>query len=87
MASLDKIPICANCGKPVSEHEGDPYQRFDMKDYCLDCALKLGMLGPMEWLHYHGFGIYHHAEYHNGRITAYQKWGKGYRKDELEILG
>jgi hypothetical protein len=49
--------------------------------------LKLGKCTPMEYLDAHGLGIYHHAEYNNGKIIAYQKWGKGYRKDELEILG
>ena len=86
MANLDKIPKCENCGNSAKEQDGHPHVVFDRKPYCLDCALKLGMLGPMEWLHYHGFEIYHHAEYHNGKIIAYQKWGKGYRKDELEIL-
>ena len=40
----------------------------------------------MEWLAYHGFTIYHHAEYDGETITACQKWGKGYRKDRITPL-
>ena len=80
--------ICENCGNPAIENDGDPFVNYKRKAYCLDCGLKLGMCAPMHYLDMCGTGdMYHHAEYHDGKIIAYQKWGKGYRKDELEILG
>ena len=84
---MDKTIICKNCGKPAIKHDGDPYTVFRGDRYCLDCALKLGMCAPMDYLDVHGIDIYHHAEYHDNKIIAYQKWGRGYRKDELELFG
>ena len=79
---------CNNCGNPATEHDGDPFVIYKRKTYCLDCGLKLGMCAPMHYLDMCGMeGMYHHAEYHDGKIIAYRKWGKGYRKDELELFG
>jgi hypothetical protein len=52
----------------------------------MDCALKKGLADPMLWLNANGIGIYHHAEYHDGTIIAFQKWGRGYRKDVITVL-
>ena len=86
MANLDKIPKCEECGQSAKALDSDQHVVFYGKPYCLDCALKLGMLGPLDWLYSHGICIYHHAEFHDGKIIAYQKWGRGYRKDELEVF-
>ncbi len=84
---MAKTIICKNCGKPAIKHDGDPYTVFRGEPYCLDCALKLGMCAPMDYLDAHGIDIYHHAEYHDGKIIAYRKWSRGYWKDELELFG
>lgn len=79
---------CKNCGNPATENDGDPFVVYNRNTYCLDCGLKLGMCAPMHYLDMCGMeGVYHHAEYHDGKIIAYRKWGKGYRKDELELFG
>lgn len=73
---------CFKCGGIIVD--GHPYYNVHGRHVlCLDCALKLGYIGPMAWLELHGIMIYHHAEYHDGILTAYQKWGRGYRKDEM----
>ena len=79
---------CKNCGNPATENDGDPFVVYNRNTYCLDCGLKLGMCAPMHYLDMCGMeGMYHHAEYHDGKIIAYRKRGKGYRKDELELFG
>lgn len=77
--------VCAHCGS-LFEDKNPHYNDRGVRFLCLDCALKLGKCTPMEYLDAHGLGIYHHAEYNNGKIIAYQKWGRGYRKDELEVF-
>ena len=79
---------CKNCGNPATENDGDPFVVYGRNTYCLDCGLKLGMCAPMHYLDMCGMeDMYHHAEYNDGKIIAYRKWGKGYRKDELELFG
>ena len=34
----------------------------------------------MAWANLHGFGIFHHAEYKDGKVIGFQKWGRGYSK-------
>jgi len=75
---------CVNCRKEIEDGEAH-YRLTGGKRMCLDCGLRFGYVGPMEWLELHGIGIYHHAEYHDGKIIAFQKWGRGYRKDEVEV--
>lgn len=77
--------ICPSCHTPTNEERGFPYGIDDKtgEHYCLDCGLKLGIVEPMDYLELHGFGIFHHATYKNGIISAFRKWGKGYRKYEL----
>ena len=53
---------------------------------CIDCALKQGKLPPKEWLDLRGLGIYEKATYEDGVIYAFQKWGRGYRKDEIRLV-
>ena len=84
MANLDKTIFCAECGKEINP--AHYHTHFNMKHYCVDCGLKLGIVGPMVWLEAYGIGIHHHAEYHDGTITAFQKWGRGYRKDVIKVL-
>ncbi len=80
--------ICPSCNRATHEEDGFPYG-IDEKTgdhYCFDCGLKLGMVEPMDYLELRGFGIFHRATYQNGIITAFQKWGRGYRKHELKFL-
>lgn len=81
---MDKERSCIDCSEHIED--GEPFVNFEREIFCTDCALKRGIMGPLEWLDIRGISIYHHAEYHDGKITAYQKWGKGYRKDELELF-
>ena len=76
---------CHDCGNLIID--GHPYHNVSGHYMlCLDCALKCGYAWPMVWLELHGFGIYDRAEYHDGKIIAFQKWGKGYRKDVIEVV-
>ena len=34
----------------------------------------------------HGIGVFHHAAYKDGIITAFRKWGRGFKKYELMIF-
>lgn len=78
--------VCYKCGGLIDDSH--PLYIVDNRHFmCLDCALALGYIGPMAWLEAHGLGIYHHAEYHDGAITAFQKYGRGYRKDVITVYG
>lgn len=80
--------FCDNCGKDLESYLGHGYISNDeiQKDYCYDCALKLGKMSALDWLEAHGIYIYEKATYSNGVITAYQKWGRGYRVDKERIF-
>lgn len=78
--------LCEDCETELHTQSGWPYaQDDDGNYYCLDCGLKRGLISPMYWLVSHGIGIYHHATYKDGVITGFQKWGRGYRKDEIKV--
>ena len=74
---------CGICGKIIED--GEPHIKYEAQHVCCDCALKIGLLPAIDWLDIHGIGIYEKADYENGVITAYQKWGRGCRKDEIKI--
>lgn len=78
--------LCDECETPLGNHMGWPYIEHGEENYCHDCALKKGIIDADEWLSAHGITIYDHAIYKNGVITAYQKWGRSYRKDEVRIF-
>lgn len=77
--------LCDDCETELHTTSGWPYVSDGENNYCPSCAVKRELLKPIEWLKWHGVGIYHHATYKDGVITAYQKWGRGYRKDEIEV--
>lgn len=77
--------LCDDCETELHTTDGYPYVTDGDNHYCGSCAVKRGLLKPIDWLAWHGMGIYHHATYKDGVITAYQKWGRGYRKDEFEV--
>lgn len=77
--------LCDECDEPLGNQDGNPYYSDADNNYCPDCALKNRVIDADEWLHVHGISIYDHAIYKDGVISAYQKWGKGYRKDEMRI--
>lgn len=81
--------LCDKCDKPLGNHIGNPYYVDEQKNICLcgDCALDSGLIDAMEWLHNYniGLGIFEKAEYENGVVTAYQKWGRGYTKHLIPV--
>lgn len=79
--------LCEVCNKPIGDHKGYPYYFDKNKNtfYCPECALDAGFIDATEWLRYHGLGHFEKAEYKNGVITIYQKWGTGYTKSELVV--
>ena len=80
----EKTYVCTDCNELI--HDSDPHAVWNNSEhFCLNCALKRGIIGPLYWLDTCGIGIYHHATYNNGTITGFQKWGRGYRKDEIKI--
>lgn len=82
--------FCDCCG--VAIYDGDPKVKESNTPseftLCLDCGLKNNYISAIEWLQLRGFNIYDHATYNasNGTITAFQKWGRGYRKDEIRFV-
>ena len=74
---------CGICGKIIED--GEPHVKHEAQHVCCDCALKIGLLPAIDWLDIHGISAYEKADYENGVITAYQKWSRGYRKDEIKI--
>lgn len=78
--------LCEDCETPLGNHVGWPFVDKGDQKYCHDCALKKNLITADDWLKAHGIGIYDHAIYKNGVITAYQKWGKSFRKDEVRIF-
>lgn len=38
----------------------------------------------LKTLQSYGLGIYDYANYENGCIVGYQRWGRGFRKDIIE---
>lgn len=78
--------LCDECGTPLGNHEGNPYIHFEDENFCHDCALKKRLIDADEWLAAHGICIYDHAVYKDGKIIAYQKWGKKFRRDIMRIF-
>ncbi|MCD8154523.1 MAG: hypothetical protein LUF78_07560 [Clostridiales bacterium] len=77
--------LCDDCETPLGNLSGWPYYSKNNDNYCPDCALRRGLIGANEWLFAKGIDCYHHAEYENGTITAYQKCGRGYHKDVVKL--
>jgi hypothetical protein len=77
--------LCDDCETELHTTDGGPYVAVGDNYYCGSCAVKRRLLEPMSWLAWHGMGGYSRATYKDGVITAYQKCGKGYRKDEFEV--
>ena len=75
--------LCDGCGTELNTLKGWPWYGTPQNRYCPNCAVKYGYCTPLEWTE--RFGNYHHATYKDGVITAYKKWGRGYRKDEFEV--
>lgn len=78
--------LCEVCETPLGDHEGAPCVEYNGDYYCYDCALKRHIIDADDWLNAHGISIYDHAIYKDGYIIAYQKWGKGYRKNAVRIF-
>ena len=79
--------LCEDCETLLGDHDGNPYCIDDSGNYfCPDCGLRRKLIDADEWLSIHGIMIYDHAIYKNGNIIAYQKWGKGFRKDVIKVF-
>ena len=80
--------ICEECGQPIGDHEGAPHVIELGRYYCIDCAVKVGLISPDDWLECNGLMIrYEYAEYKNGYIVAYRRHGKGFSKDLIRLGG
>ena len=77
--------LCDGCGMGLGNHIGNPYFSQGNNNYCPDCALRVGVITPEKWLSINGLYGFHHAEYKDGKVTAFLKWGKGYRKSEMVL--
>lgn len=77
--------LCDDCEIDLNTENGGNYVFDGENYYCPTCAVKRGLLDPLDWCKYQGMGIYHHATYKDGVITAYRKWGSGYRKNEIKV--
>ena len=78
--------ICEECQKPIGDHEGAPYLQAPEGYYCIDCAVKVGLISPDEWLDCNGMTMrYEYAEYKDGAIAAYRRHGRGFCKDLIQL--
>lgn len=77
--------FCDVCKEDLHSYDGWPYVEADGNQYCEECALKVGVLPPLEWVKRHNAIArdYYTAEMKNGEIYAYYKCKtkKGYRID------
>lgn len=83
-----KEHLCEVCNKPLGDRVGHPYCFDDEEDtfYCPDCGLDNGYIDATEWLCCRSLGaFFEKAEYKDGVVTAYRKWGKGYRKYQIVV--
>jgi len=78
--------LCDKCEEPLGNHNGWPYISVGDDNFCYDCALKLGHVDAMDWLRVYGHNAYEDAFYKDGVITAYKKWGRGYRKEKIRVF-
>ena len=77
--------LCEECEKPLGDINGFPYWSDGDNNYCANCALKNGVLSPLEYANEIGFHVYQKAEYSDGCITAFYKCGRGFSKDIIKI--
>lgn len=82
-----KEAFCDDCKKDLHTRDGWGYvQDGDEKHYCYDCAVKRGLLEPLEWINLHGCCLkWDHADYKDGVVTGYIRCGKGFRRYEWEV--
>lgn len=82
-----EVVLCDRCKKDVKAYNGFPYVSTDGHDYCYDCALILGVVTPMEYVDecLFAFGRCDKAEYSDGKLIMYRKWGRGYSNAIVEV--
>ena len=85
--------LCEDCERPLGDCNGwGGWTKVNNGDYyCLECALKNGIIDADTWVKDSCFSQFvnhpHHATYSDGIVTIYQKWGKKFRKfGEVDIL-
>ena len=83
-----KAVFCDECGEDLHSYDGWGYVKKGLKHYCEECALKTGVLSPLDWVNKHNPTTrkYYAAEFQGKTILAYYKCKtkKGYRIDRLE---
>lgn len=74
--------FCDSCGQDLKYNLcGNPfYQDEKGGDYCYNCALKQGLITPLEWLRFNFNMGCHHATFENGQVIGFYKCGRGFRK-------
>jgi len=74
--------FCDGCSIDTHSRDGFPvfHDSNSKQTFCPECALKRGIISPLDYLELHGIGICSKASYQNKVITGYQRWGRGYRK-------
>jgi len=78
--------FCDGCGRDLNTRNGNPfYQDQSGSIFCPDCALKNGAINAMEWLSIHGWSLFHHAVYEDGKVIAFQAQGRGFSKYCFEV--
>ena len=77
--------LCDECETPLGDINGNPYWSDGEKNYCKCCALKKGVLDPLDYAKQIIPRAYQYAEYRNGCVFAYYKCGRGYGKDVLIV--
>lgn len=77
--------LCDGCGIGLGNHVGNPCYSQGDNYYCPNCALIKGIITPKKWLSVNASHGFHHVEYKDGKIIAYLKWGRGYRKYEVVL--
>ena len=83
-----KEAFCDDCKKDLHTRDGCGYvPDGNEKHYCLDCAVKRGLLDPLEWINLHGCGglKWDHADYKDNVVIGYVRCGKGFRRYKWEV--
>ena len=84
---LQPAVFCDRCDTDVQSYDGHPYFEEHGFHYCPECALIIGIITPMEYVKstLSACGSFDKAEYTDGKLIAYTKWGSGYRKTIFEV--
>lgn len=78
--------FCDQCGIDTDTRDGNGcWHDSQGHDFCLDCAIEHGLIDPLDWLNLHGISLHEKAEYKDGKVIGYRKWGRGFMKDIIQV--